>query len=190
MNKKQTKEALDKIVDLKGKLNELNIRFSKSPLGDTGELYVWLELEKNGFKPTLKGGSSKVDITLANGKGIEVRSSLLKNEGIFKKGINFYGWRVQTATSTINFDYLICVAVDDDYSNPRFYLFTKQECERLRWIEKYPRFTSIKRKILLFENWNSYLKGRKQRPEIFSRIEYHLNKNPEKYQDKWDIIQD
>ena len=73
-------------------LNKLGEKPSTFLVGLCGELLVKSKLLENGIPFISKGGGQAgFDIMLKNGKKIEVRTSLLKNEGIYPKDIMFYG---------------------------------------------------------------------------------------------------
>jgi len=66
-------------------------------VGDIGEYYALQKLAKMGLQPEHRGGQGSYDIYLRKiHKRIEVRTSLLKNEGTYPdKTIRFWGWVVE-----------------------------------------------------------------------------------------------
>ena len=92
-----------------------------------GELLVKSKLRENGIPFIPKGRQTGFDSVLkASGKKVEVRSSLLKNEGIYPEGIMFHGWKIKDWDKEVKYDYLVCVAFDEGLTNQRFYIFTKE----------------------------------------------------------------
>jgi hypothetical protein len=60
-----------------------------------------------------------------------------KNERLYPKHIMFHGWTIQKwKEDDVNYDYLICVALDKSLGSPEFYIFTKDDVkERLTMFE-------------------------------------------------------
>lgn len=171
------KESLDKVAP----------RIPRKMAGDLGEFYVLQAMEKLGYDFTHKSGQAGHDILLNNPvKRIEVRTSLLKNEGIYPQGINFYGWRVKDreARREDKFDILICVALDDTFKKPKFYIFTKKEAFSVGDVH-IGRFPRIQKKITLFENRTAYKKAVKVRPKLVTKFERYFNLNSRVFLDKW-----
>lgn len=78
--------------------------------GIVGEVMVWLKLDENDIDFTPRGGQFAYDIELANGKRVEVRTSMstIHKPTKTKK----WGWQVQKRSKKekdgVNYDFLIC----------------------------------------------------------------------------------
>jgi len=112
-------ELSRRIVEVLKKLNRKNVMFTAF----IGECLVLRELLKRGFCATWKGkyGFGKYDIAIGN-KRIEVKTATYSNRH------RLWGFG---GISPEKFDYLICVALDDDLRNPRYVIFTKDEAKSL-----------------------------------------------------------
>ncbi len=157
-----------------------------------GEFYVLKELEERGFKCEHRGGQAGCDIYIEPlNTRIEVRTSLLKNEGIFKAGINFFGWRIQDRKQKkVNkFEILVCVALDDKFIKPDFYIFTHKEAFSVDDVN-IGRFPNVKKKICLFENAKALKDAIRTKPELVTRFEKYFNQNSLKFRDKWSKIKE
>jgi len=206
---KTSKSALIGKSSIKGRLKRLikeTIRFrrltlsmgaggfSQPLLGKIGEYYVHLELLKRGVRTIEKGGHSKYDLHLPKEPSrdechVEVRTSLLKNEGVYPKDILFYGWRVETKgeKTPFPFDVLIGVALKKDFSDPQFYLFTKKELLQLQKVNM-SRFKNVRRKIHLFPDTLTLKKAIAAKPEIVTWFERQINRKRNKYLNRWDVV--
>lgn len=182
-------KAINGIIEFKKTFDGIDPKIPKKLLSNLGEYYVSRELEKQGFSVEQKGVQAGYDIFIQNiGKRVEVRTSLLKNEGLYPKGIMFYGWRVLEHNQKENkFDYLIGVAMDDGYEQPKFYIFTQKEALSVEDIE-IKRFNKIKKKIHLFQNLDDLERAKETRPQIISEREVYINKNQNSFLDRWDKI--
>jgi len=123
-------------------------------------------------------------------KKIEVRTSLLKNEGIYPdKTICFWGWRIENRhqKKIKKFDYLIGVALDDNFSKPQFYIFTYKEAFSVGNVN-IGRVKNVKKKIHLFENKRSYKKAIELKPSLITPYEKQINLNSSKFLNKWNKI--
>src|SRR3989344_8519714 len=88
-------EAIKGIINFKKTFDNIDPKIPKKLLSYLGECYVLKELENRNFLVKHKGGQAGYDILIQNNnKRIEVRTSLLKNEGLYPQDIMFYGWRV------------------------------------------------------------------------------------------------
>lgn len=183
------KKAINYLIKLKKNFDKIDPKIPKKLVGDLGEYYVVTKLKKRGFSLTQKGGQGGYDILADNQIRIEVRTSLLKNEGIFPKGINFFGWRVENRNQKKKkkFDFLVCVALDDSWLKPKFYIFSYKEAFSVGDVQ-ISRFRNVKKKIQLFENINIFKKALKLEPKLITKYERYINKNPHKFLDTWDKI--
>lgn len=159
---------------------------SKRILGDVGELYVIQKLKELGYNFEPRGGHCGCDILLTDqNKKIEVRTSLLKNDGLYPRGILFYGWRILSEGGRRDkFDYLICVAMDDHYKAPKFYVFTSQEAMSVENV-RIPRYTRIRKKINIFPSLRVLRLAVKAEPSLVTKKERYFNLNKRKYLNKW-----
>jgi len=171
----------------KKSLDGIAPRIPRKMAGDLGEFYVLQVLQKLRYDCTHISGQAGYDILLNNPtRRIEVRTSLLKNEGIYPKGINFYGWRVKDrgARREDKFDILVCVALDDSFTKPKFYVFTKEEAFSAGDVH-IGRFPRIQKKITLFENRVAYQEAIKAKPKLVTKFERYFNQNSRVFLDKW-----
>jgi len=90
-------KAIKSIISFKKTFDNIDQKIPKKLLGELGEFYVLQKLEKLGFQSEHRGGQGGYDIYLKEvDKKIEVRTSLLKNEGVYPdKTILFWGWRIE-----------------------------------------------------------------------------------------------
>ena len=181
----QVYRVIRKLVDLLSDLNEKTPTFL---VGFCGEVLVKSKLIENGISFISKGGQAGFDILLqANRKKVEVRSSLLKNEGIYPKGIMFYGWRIKDRDKVEKYDYLICVALDNRLTNPRFYIFTREEAMKAGDVN-IPRYKKVQKKLHLFRNLKEMEKAIQKRPDYVTEWEIYVNRNRSKYENRWEIL--
>ncbi|KKR46999.1 MAG: hypothetical protein UT90_C0007G0002 [Parcubacteria group bacterium GW2011_GWA1_40_21] len=190
MNQNYTK-AIKAIINFKKDFDKIDPKTPKKLVGEIGEFYTLRELERLGLEPEHKGGQGGYDIFLKKlNKKIEVRTSLWKNEGVYPdKTIRFWGWRVenQNQKRSEKFDYLVGVGLDDNFSKPKFYIFTHKEAFRVG-DTMIGRFKNIKKKIHLFENKKVYSKALKLKPKLVTSFERRINKFPSLFLDKWNKI--
>lgn len=190
MNKTYTK-AIQEIIHFKKSFDKIDPKIPKKLVGEIGEFYALQKLEKLGLRPEHKGGQGGYDIYLQEiNKRIEVRTSLWKNEGVYPdKTIRFWGWRVENRNQKKDkkFDYLIGVGLNDDFSKPRFYIFTYKEAFSVG-DTTIGRFNNIKKKIHLFENKKAYHKALKLKPKLVTPFERQINRLPSHFLNKWGKI--
>ena len=191
-------KAIQEILRFKTAFDDINIeRNEKIPhklVGELGEFYVLDALQRNGFEDIQhKGGQSGYDIFLkSSGLRIEVKTSLAKNDGIFPKTdpeILTYGWTALKANQdTPKYDILIGVAIDESFANPNFYIFTRETIDQ---IDEIPlkRYSSVKKRIWLFADHQTYLQALEIKPKAITDFERHLNEHPEEFRDRWDILE-
>ena len=179
-----------RIIRLKKTLGSDFPRIPTRLLGDLGELYVMVELQRREYSPELKAGQSGFDIFEARaGKRIEVRTSLLKNEGLYPNGINFYGWRVENREQKKDnkYDFLVCVSIPPSFRKPRFFIFTKEEAFKVGDVSL-GRFGTVKKKIHFFENSACFKRARSGKPKHVTQYERYINDNPHKFENCWNKI--
>lgn len=190
--KEKYSKAIEAIIAFKNIFDNIDPRVPKRLVGDIGEFYALQKLEDFGLNPERKGGRSKYDIYLPKvNKKLEIRTSLLFSDvKVFpKKEIRFWGWRVAYWDEKIpkKFDYLICIALDDKFINPSFYIFTYDEAFSVDDV-KMERFPNVKKKIFLFENEASYKKALELRPELVTPFEIEINRGPICFLNNWSKI--
>lgn len=188
------KKAIKIIVEFRKKFNNLdkdeNSKVPRKLVGEIGEFYALQKFKQLGFEPKHKGGQGSYDIDLIKiNKRIEVRTSLLKNEGVYPKEIYFYGWRVQNKNQKNDkkFDYLVCIALDNNFIKPKFYVFTYKEAFKVGNVNM-GRFRNVKKKIHLFKNKAIYKKALKSKKKLITLYEQKINNNPFLFKDKWKKI--
>jgi len=184
-------KAIKAIITFKRCLDNIDPKTPRKLVGEIGEFYVLQKLQKIGFRPEHKGGQSGYDIYLKEiDKKIEIKTSLLKNEGVYSnKTIHFWGWTVERKNQKKikKFDYLIGVALNDNFSNPKFYIFSYKEAFSVGNVN-IGRFNNVKKKIYLFENKRVYEKALKLKPTIITSFERQINCHPSKFLDRWSKI--
>ncbi|MCX5709679.1 MAG: hypothetical protein NT088_02995 [Candidatus Omnitrophica bacterium] len=185
------KRAIKEIIRFKSTFDALgNSRVARKLVGDIGEYYVLRELEKRGFSPDPKGGQAGYDIYLPNNDiRIEVRTSLLKNEGLFPKEVQFYGWRVKNRGQKTDdkFDFLVGIALDNSFKKPKFYIFTHKEAFKVRDVN-IGRFRNIQKKIAIFENAKAMKEAIKAKSKEVTPYEKYINRNQGQFLNKWGKI--
>ena len=190
MNQDYTK-AIKAIINFKKIFDSINPKTPRKLVGEVGEFYVLKELKRLRLQPEHKGGAGGYDIHLKKlNKRVEVKTSLLKNDsGYPDKKIKFWGWAVERwgQKRLHKFDYLIGVALDDNFVKPRFYIFTHKEAVRVGNVH-HPQFTNVKKKIHLFENKKAYSKALKLKPKLVTPFERQINEFPSLFLDKWNKI--
>jgi hypothetical protein len=171
-----------------------NIGYPKIPrklIGELGELYVLSRLRELRAKKLIhKGGQGRYDIYLEdNGRKIEVRTSLLKNEGLYPEPIRFFGWRVKNRNQKKEdkFDIMIGVGLNEAFEKPQFYIFTYDEAFSVEDVE-IGRFGNVQKKIHLFQNGKMFKESIKSRPRFVTRGERYINRHPLKFKDRWDKV--
>jgi hypothetical protein len=191
-DKNKNKNLIKEILRFKQSVDKIDC--SKLPnklIGDLGEMYVIDKLFKLGYKNIEpKGGHSRYDIYLHDtDKSIEVRTSLLKNENVYPKGIDFYGWAVKRKTQKTDneFDILIGIALSRSFKRPKYYIFTRAETGKLGTV-KGGRFNNITKKIHIFNNETTLKRAIKAKPYQVTRYERYINRNPDKFLDRWDKL--
>ena len=181
-------KAINQLIRLKGTLVNINFQIPPALKGSLGELYVLEKLHDLGYKRLKpKGGQAGFDIYIQDiDKKLEVKTSLLKNERIYDNNINFWGWTVKKRNQKreIKFDILVCVTLDNEYKNPHFYIFTRDEALMLKKV-KIGRFKNIEKKIHLFENINSYRKAIRVKPRLVTEFERYINNHRAEFRNKW-----
>ena len=187
------KKGIALIRKFKNDFEKNNLKLPGGLLGYVGELYVLQKLKELRYNPQYKGGHSSYDIYLEKArKRVEVKTSLLKNDGEYHdKNIKFWGWAVEHRgqKKLKKFDYFICVALNDDFSNPRFYIFTYNEAFRVGDVNV-RRYTNIKKKIHIFKNAYAFKKACLDDPKkkALTPSERKINCNKPLFQNKWKKI--
>ncbi len=193
MNKNYTK-AIKVIVNLKKIFDRLELKTPKGLVGEIGELYVLEKLQGKRFKVEHKGGQGGYDIlikgsTKKSDKKVEVKTSRLVQAISYPKGIWLYGWATirRNQRKEKKFDYLVCVALDDGFCNPRFYIFTRGEAIDHDDVED-RGFSNVKKAIHLFKSKKMYNKAVKGNPKLAKATGGKINCYPEKFLNQWDKI--
>lgn len=183
-------KAIKCIVNFKKNIEKFDPKIPNKLVGEIGEFYVLCELEKRGFSVEHRGGQAGFDILIENlDKKIEVRTSLLKNEGLYPENIKFYGWRVKNRNQKKEekFDMMIGVALDGTFTKPKFYIFTYKEAFLVDDVN-IGRFKNVQKKIHLFENQIAYKKAVKSKPALVTKFERYINEHQSEFLDKWNKI--
>lgn len=185
------RSAIKEIIKFKRIFDKIDPKIPRKLVGEIGEFYALRELCKRGFKKIRhKGGQSGYDIYLEdNGKRIEVRTSLLKSEGVFPKNIQFFGWRVKNRNQKkkAKFDVMIGLALDNTFKYPKFYIFTYKEAFSVGDV-KIGRFNNVQKKIYLFKDKRAYKEAIRLKPNLVTKYERYINKHPDRFRNKWSKI--
>lgn len=189
-------KAIEAIIKFKKIFDNINPIISRKLLGEIGEFYVLRELDRHGFDLEHKGGQSGYDIYIKNiNKRIEVKTSLLKNEGEYpnRNRIKFWGWKVENKNQKKRnkFDYLVCVALDNSFLKPKFYIFTHEQAFNVGDIPTgyKGRFNNIKKKIHLFKNKRIYEEALKsEKSKLITPYEEKINQRQSQFLNKWKKI--
>ena len=184
--------AIKEIIKFKKIFDPINPALPRRLVGELGEYYVLRKLKKLRFKGAEhKGGYAGYDIYLHDiGKRIEVRTSLLKNEGTYPKDVKFFGWRVKNRSQkkdTIKFDFLVGVALKASFKKPKFFIFTHKEAFSVSDIN-IGRFKSVQKKIHLFKDKKALIKAITSKPGLVTRYEKYINRHQAKFLDRWDKV--
>ncbi len=183
-------KAIKCIIQFKRNIEKFDPKIPNKLVGVIGEFYVLYELEKRGFSVKHKGGMAGFDILIENSdKRIEVRTSLLKNEGLYPQNVYFYGWRVKDRNQKKEdkFDIMVGVALDDTFTRPKFYIFTHKEAFSVDDVD-IGRFKNVQKKIHLFKNLGICKKAIESKPSLITKYEKHINKHREEFLNKWNKI--
>jgi hypothetical protein len=186
------KRAIEEIIRFKEAIESIdpNSKIPKKLVGEVGEFYVLNKLKKLGLKFSHKGGQAGYDILIENnGKKVEVRTSLLKNEGLYPEDIKFFGWRVKNRNQKKDdkFDILIGVALDETFRKPKFYIFTHQEAFSVEDVD-IGRFKNVQKKIHLFETPRAYKEAVSSNLNLVTEYERYINEHQTEFRDKWEKI--
>jgi hypothetical protein len=189
--------AIDTIISFKSQFEILDIepkkkeKVPKKLVSELGEFYVIRQLMQRFNDVEPKGGQAPYDIRVGD-KRIEVKTSLLKNDGLYDKQIQFWGWTVQRAglKDKNKFDYLIGVALNQTWNKPAFYIFTFEEAFTKNPDIKIKRYPSIRKKIHIFQNERDLSIAKKASPLEVTDLECNIISNPFDYADQWNKIMD
>jgi len=153
--------VINLIISFKEDVERLDIdpdkkkKIPKKLVADLGEFYILREL-CNRFKEVLpKGGQGSYDIRVGeHKKRIEVKTSTLKNDGLYDKQMKFWGWTVsrENQKREHKFDILIGVALDDTWKKPEYYVFNYDDACVKNSNVKLKRFKNIQKKIHIFQD--------------------------------------
>lgn len=198
------KRAIKDIQKLNVDLRRLGMRSTPDIVGFYGELLVWKELKSRfgwrGYNVEFGSGQSKADIILIkNNKkiNVEVKTSRLKEEGYgywFGAALNIKKCRKQGHEKRFYshskkgkvfgdfcyFDYLVFVAIDRSFLNPKFYIIPRSFIERYEKSLRntHERFSSATHRIILSDN------GRMPNLPIAQK---KLIRKTERFQNLWEI---
>jgi len=181
-----------KAVQLGNCIKQVKGRFPTFLTGLTGEYLVMAWLMKKGLKFHPKGGQAGYDLELQGGIKIEVRTSLLKDEGIFskEKKILNYGWRLKEKGRDVKFDYVICVALDErNVENSKCYVLTKSEVEKAPSIEV-GRFKKVEKRLWIYRDLQTMNEAKRDKPKYVPKWEENININKDKYllENRWSLL--
>lgn len=141
----------------------------------------WLTERRIQFRP--KGGQAGYDLELLSGSRIEVRASLLKDEGLFYKEekIRNYGWRLKDKDKDMKFDYVFCIALDKKkLDNSKCYVLTRKEAEKAPSLE-FKRFKKVEKRLWIYADLATMKRDKRDKPNYVPKWEEKINKNKDKY---------
>ncbi len=191
INISKVNKAISGIKAFNKYFRDINPRIPQKIVGEMGEYYVLRELFRRGCRDIEhRGGHSGFDILLTRRNvRVEVKTSLLKNDGLYPEGINFWGWRVKTRGQKRDekFDFLICVALDQNFKSPKFYIFSYKEAYSAADVNM-GRFKSVQKKINLFESKKALRKAEESKPKYVTDLDRLVTRRPSKFLDKWNKL--
>lgn len=198
MKLESVEKGINCIIKFADEINKIDpgkeLKIVGKLIGPLGEMYANRELLKRSYTVEPKGGQSGCDLIVDPNVRIEIKTSLLKNENIYKKS-QFFGWTVKTVNQKKGkkFDIMICTALDGALK-PKFFIFTYDEAflvgdvnfpeENHNWRYR----STIQKKIHLFENEKSYLEAFKEKPWLITPYEQFINIHPKRFLNKWEKI--
>jgi hypothetical protein len=169
-------------------LKKLGQKTPPSLPGLAGELSVKARLSELGIPFQTKGGQAGYDILLTNREQqnhVEVRTSRPK---ALEGKANGHSWKVQKwKEKGVKFDFLVCVALDEELGNPQFYVFTREEALNARDQRK-GQFTSVRKRIHIYASHEELRKAMTADPNAVAAWEQEVNLNKEKYRNRWQIL--
>jgi len=181
-----------KAVQLGNEIEHVKGRFPTFLVGLIGEYLAMAKLAGNGVKFYPKGGQACYDLQLEQGTKIEVRTSLLKNEGVFfgKRRIFNYGWRLKDRGKDVEFDYVICIALDrGNLEDSKFYILTKSEVQNAPSIE-IGRFKKVEKRLWIYPSLETMNEAKEDKPQYVPKWEENINTNKDEYllDNRWDLL--
>jgi hypothetical protein len=180
-NKINYLRASREVMKLARKVKEVKSKVPTSLVGLAGEFLVMHKLSQKGLEFGSRGAQAGYDIRLKNGMKLEVRTSQLKNEGLFTKPIELWGWRLKDVGRELSFDFLICVALDDHrVEDSKCYLFTREEVDGAPKVEV-PRFNRLEKKLWIFPSLQTMKYAQRDRPKYVPQWEKKINRNKNRY---------
>jgi hypothetical protein len=94
-NKINRLRASKEVMMLARKVKEVKGKVPTSLVGLAGEFLVMHKLTQKGLEFGSRGAQAGYDIRLMNGRKLEVRTSQLKDEGLFSEPVELWGWRLK-----------------------------------------------------------------------------------------------
>ena len=173
-------DAYVSLLELCERLNIIHQKKPPSLAGLVGELLVKFKLSEEGILFESHGGQGCYDILASGGLRLEVRASRPKGS------LMRHGWSVEKRDKGMQFDYLLCVALDDNLGAPRFFVFTRDELINGLEERQVDWYSRVIKRIELFADYPTYAKSRGDISN--SSLETDFNMNPEKYENKWSIL--
>lgn len=166
-------------------------KIPKKLVGDLGEFYVLKELCARFDEVKPKGGQGSFDICVGQyKKRIEVKTSTLKNDGLYDKKMKLWGWTVSRVNQKKEqkFDFLIGVALDDKWKTPVFYVFDYYEAYLKNSNVTLKHFSSIQKKIHIFQNENDLKTAQSLSSSQITDQEVYINLHNSEFIERWDKI--
>jgi hypothetical protein len=198
--------VIDAILDFKEKVYPVDKRASKELMFLLGEYYVLQKLCPTYPNAEHKGGQVHCDIIIENPHiEIEVKTSTLKNDKrIFKGEISIWGWTVETEKqqnkrisdkeSKPRFNYVVCVALDQTWRFPKYYVFSWKEAIINNNDVIKRAHANIKKRIHIFQNPADYkvaqdiTKNLDNKSNEITELDEKISKDELHYLERWDRI--
>lgn len=202
---KNPEVLLKDILRLKNDLEAQNMKLPPGLAGMYGEILAYKKLRQvfggRGFTVTYFSGQKGADIQLIKGGkriNIEVKSSRLKEEApgiVYGFAINIKGCRHHPRAIFSHpkrgkikgdfcyFDYILAVAIPDNFEKARFYLFPRDliQAREKSLRNKSKRFSSGSHRLIFVE------KERVNNQEL-TKFDRYLSKNRKKFENAWNLI--
>jgi hypothetical protein len=188
-------KAIDLILSFKRDFEKLDIesgrkvKVPKKLVSELGEIYVINELLEHFNNVEPRGGQGKYDIKVGEIR-VEVKTSLLKNDGLYDKQLQFWGWTVKRANQKDNrkFDILVGVTLNKDWKVEGFYIFNFDEAYTQNCDVTITRYPSIMKKIHIFQNERDFSSAQQISPNEVTELEERIILNKKDFLNRWDKI--
>lgn len=157
---------------------------NRSEISKIGIAYVMNKLRELGLTPIKENYYILVKET---NKRVKVRTSSLKNEEFPEgKGIYYFGWTVKGRNKPVDYDILVGIGLEDVFSSPQCYIFTRNQALQVEDIGGYP--LSVEKHIRVFKNKQTLKKAIKSKPDRVAEYVRYVNEHLDEFFERWDKI--